>query len=106
MGEALLFEESELLHTIALAYAGKGERHQEAIGITHEGETLCIKHGRIRLLPGFAINRACDYLELGKQSESRPHFAQAYYGFSLVGSSTNMSIVGDYAKASLGIEFD
>ncbi|MCL2215500.1 MAG: hypothetical protein FWB91_00640 [Defluviitaleaceae bacterium] len=87
-------------------YLGLAGQYQKALEIVNEGELLCFSYGRVRQLPGFAINRAYDLLHLGKKEESIPYFAMAYYGSALIGRTGNQNVTGKFAEERLNIIFD
>ena len=86
-------------------FLGMEGRYKEALEVVDKGEELCIIHGHLRLLPGFAINRACDLLWMSKSNkeESLPYFAQAYYGDMLYGRLSDAKVISDYVRDELGI---
>ncbi|MCL2050238.1 MAG: helix-turn-helix domain-containing protein [Lachnospiraceae bacterium] len=86
-------------------FLGIMKRYDEALEIIAEGENLDKKHKRINTLNGFAINKACDYLELGRKEESIPYFAQAYYCYGMMGEKAAQKLIQDYAKERLGLKF-
>jgi len=87
-------------------YLGLAKQYHKALAIIEEGEQLCLSYKRIRQLPGFAVNKACDLLELGKEEESVPYFAMAYYGSALIKRTDDQKITGKYVSERLGITFD
>ena len=87
-------------------YLGIMKRYDEALEIVDEGEMLSISHGAFTLLPSFAINRACNLLDLGKKEESVPYFAMAFYGTVTLDEKNNYLKIIDYVKEHLGITFD
>jgi len=87
-------------------YLGLIKRYDEALRIIDEGEMLAMKHGQLTLLPSFAVNRACNLLDLGKKEESVPYFAIAFYGAIILDEKNNYLAVSAYVKERLGIDFD
>ena len=67
---------------------------------------LCLRYGRIRQLPGFAVNKACDLLELGQKKESVPYFAMAHYGSVLLGKTNDQKATASFVEERLGIILD
>ncbi|MCL2050230.1 MAG: helix-turn-helix transcriptional regulator [Lachnospiraceae bacterium] len=86
-------------------HLGLTGRYKEAIDIIAEGEKLELRHGRIRHLDGFAINKACSYLEMGYKEESIPYFAQSYYCHAMLGEKATQENIWNYAKEKVGIAF-
>lgn len=84
-------------------YLGLEGRYKEALEIIAIGEKLCVKHGKLTLLPSYAVNKACDLLELGKKEESLPYFAMAYYGCGSVRSIRDREITKKYVEDNLDI---
>ena len=84
---------------------GLKEYYKEAMEIIEVGEALCVKHGRLTLLPGYAVNKACDLLELGKKEESLPYFAMAYYGSGAVRNIKDHEIIKKYVEDRFGVIF-
>ena len=87
-------------------YLGLGEYYKEAMEIIEIGESLCVKHGRLVELPGYAVNTACNLLKLGKKEESLPYFAMSYYGSAAVRKIRNQEATNEHVKKELGIIFD
>ena len=87
-------------------YLGLMERYKEALEIINEGENIVLRHCRLTLLPGFANNKACGFLELGEKQKSVPYFAMAYYGSALVRYFEDEQAIADYVKERLEIIFD
>ena len=101
MFETILYNQSK--------YLGVDRQYEKALKVVTEGERLAREHCRLRSLPGFAINRACDMYELGKKKESLPYFALAFYGsviFAEYDGVDSARIIHDYVKAHFDIEFD
>ena len=80
-------------------------RYKEGMEIIEEGGMMCVKHGKLASLPSYAVNKACNLLNLGKKEESLPYFAMAYYGSGAVGRIKNEAITKNYVKDKLGIDF-
>jgi len=98
---ALLYNYSKTLAQMA--------RYDEALNIIEEGVNFELRGRRLQNLPDFTINKALCLLELGRQDESIPYFAQAYYGASMFadfGGKENMAVIEDYVKERLGISFE
>jgi len=90
-------------------YLGLSKQYKKALKVIDKGEMLAQKHDRLRNLSGFAINRACDMLELGQKKESLPFFALAFYGlviFAEYGGAKSAKITLDYVKEHFHVEFD
>jgi hypothetical protein len=86
-------------------YLCRMQRHNEVMDIIKEGEELCIKHGRLNLLPGFAINKSVSCHKLGRDEKSAIYSAHAYYGSILMGEAYNADETFVYTKEHLGITF-
>ena len=84
---------------------GLREYYKDALEVIKVGEELCVKHGRLTLLPYYAMNKACDLLELGKKEESLPYFAMACYGSGAIGNVKNQKIAKKYVEDRFGIVF-
>ena len=110
--DRFIVDEAEKIRMYALVlynyskYLGLAKRYEEALQIAETGETLCVKHGRLSLLPGFVLNRACDIMEINGKKESIPYFAQAYYGSMLIRKLDNAKIIESYVLDNLGIMYD
>ena len=86
-------------------HLGLLKRYEEALEIVSLGELLCIKHSKFNYLGSFAINKACDLLELGRREESIPCFAQAYYGHIASNRHKDAKAIKEYVKKKLNIDF-
>ena len=99
-------EKMNMYGTILYNYSkslGLEGRYKEALEIIAIGEKLCVKHGRLTLLPSYAVNKACDLLELGKKEESLPYFAMSYYGCGSVRRIEDRKITKDYVEDTLNL---
>ena len=88
-------------------FLGIAGEYEDALDLIDEGELAGITSRRLNILSGFAINRACDLLELNRKNWLA-YFALAYYGNAAMeeyGGAENMRIVKARVKQLLGIEF-
>ena len=70
-------------------FLGIKERYIEALNFIKDGVNMEISHRRLSLLPLFAINKACDLLELKNKKESVPYFVMAFYGNDILSYDNN-----------------
>ena len=101
MYETVLYNYSKFL--------GLNKQYKNALKVVEEGERFAREHSRLKSLPDFAINRACDMLELGQKKESLPYFALAFYGsviFAEYGEVNNAKVKFEYVREHLGVTFD
>ncbi|MCL2227051.1 MAG: transcriptional regulator [Oscillospiraceae bacterium] len=84
---------------------GKIGSYSEALEVIKEAENLSVKHGRLSNLYSLAVNKACDFLELGEKERCVPHFAQAYYGAKMFNETHHVDVVASYVKKRLNLEF-
>jgi len=86
-------------------FLGQSGFYEEALNMIDKGENLCIKHGRLELLPRFALNRACDVMETISKEESLPYFVQAYYGSMITGRLDYAVAIEKYVLDLFGFSF-
>ena len=105
-------DESEkmLMYTTILynysKYLGLVGRYHESIDVANMGADLDAKHGKLNRMPRFAVNKACAMLDTGNKEESLPHFAQAYYGSTLLGRQGDVKAITKYVaekKLNIGL---
>jgi len=87
-------------------YLGISKRYKESLKADVEGYALCVKYEHIWLSTGFAVNKACNYLEMEGKEKSIPYFAQAYYGSILIEDTEDVTIFSDYVKEHLDLIFE
>ena len=87
-------------------FLGSSKRYDEAMKIIELAEELCIKHNRLRVLPGLALNRGCNLNDMGFANESLTYLAQAYYGSILINRDYNAEATKSYVKDNFNIDFD
>lgn len=87
-------------------FLGMAKRYNDALLVIDDGEELCLKHGQIKTLPGFIINRACILHEQGRNKESFPYFAQTFYCYALIGKLKNMEDIRSYVSKHFELDFD
>jgi len=86
-------------------YIGREGYHRKSIDIAVMGDEMDVKHGRLKALPTFAVNRACGMVELGDEKNCLPYFALAYHGSGLLGRQKNADVTKEYVKERLGVDF-
>jgi hypothetical protein len=85
---------------------GLQKRYEEALSIINEGEIMGLKFQRLNMLPGYALNKACDLLEMGNKEKTFPLYAQAYYGSVAIGNNYNQKAITEFTKEKFDLVFD
>jgi len=84
---------------------GRSKRYEESLEYAILGESIDVKHRRLRHLPTFAVNRACNMLDLGDKKNCLPYFALSYYGAGLLGRHNDAEIVQKHVSSQLSVGF-
>ena len=87
-------------------YRGMMGDRSYALELAIEGDEICVKHGYMDDVSHFAINRACNMLDLGGEGKEKslPIFAQAFHAFGLVGETENQKRVRAHVKERFGVD--
>jgi len=87
-------------------YRGRMGDRPHALELAIEGDEMCVKHGYLDDVAGFAVTRAYNMMELGGEGKEKslPIFAQAYHALGLVGRPVVKERVGLRVKERFNID--
>jgi len=105
---------ARMYSTIVLNYSsclGRKEDRYEALAVIEEGMKIEQKHQRLTMLPGLSFNKGYNMLKMGRDKESIPHFALAYYSATMFTAydrcmEAGAIVASRRAKEDLGVIFD
>lgn len=92
-----------IAHNYSIAL-GRESRYLESIEIAERGRRICTFYGCYQFLPGFLAIKAESTYFLGKKSESRELYLQAYYIYKAFGDEVNLEHIRLEMKEHLDIE--
>jgi len=101
-------EKIRMYTTVQFNYStwlGRSGDYEESMKFVQVGEEMDVKHNRLKVLPGFAVNRACAMLEFGDKAKCLPYFALAYYSSGLLGRQKDANNIKNHVKKHLDVDF-
>jgi len=105
-------EKSKIISSVLFNYStilSRFEQFQHALAVIDEGENYMKHRMQLIRLPNFAYNKGYNLFHLGKETESIPYHAMAYYGasiFAKCGQKSNLKVIRQKVKERFDIVFD